>query len=257
MEENERSDVTRFINIEKPYFLIPIFTVISFVLFWLGILFFSYSRIAEIYWYAFSVILALIFTYSVYSSESFRSLRVYVGSVLLFYSLLIFIGTMPGYYMAKLLPAIVNQAGQTINTIRTSYTTVFSMSLAIFLNNVKIDLVSFIPFIGPFVLGIAIINTSSVVWGLSFTELFSNNPYWFLGPFAVVIAPDTFTEFSSYILSMIGGLYLFKALAFSGKEPYEPKEKLLIKAFLYLIASLVLLYASAVLEAYLIIKFGL
>ena len=257
MEESEKSDISRFINIEKPYFLVPIFAVISFILFWLGILFFSYSKIAEIYWYAFSVILALIFTYSVYSSESFRSIRVYVGSIILFYSLLIFIGTMPGYYMAKLLPDVVNQAGQTITAIRTGYTTVFSMSIAIFLNNAKIDIVSFIPFIGPFVLGIAIINTSSVVWGLSFSELFSNNPYWFLGPFAVVIAPDTFTEFSSYILSMIGGLYLFRALAFSGSESSEPREKLLIKAFLYLAASLALLYASAVLEAFLIIRFGL
>ncbi len=257
MEKNERSDISRFLNIEKPYFLVPIFTVISFILFWLGILFFSFSKLAEIYWYAFSIILALIFTYSVYSSEPFRSIRVYAGSMILFYSLLIFIGTMPGYYMAKLLPEAVNQASQTITAIRTGYTTVLSMSLAIFSNNIKIDLISFIPFIGPFVLGIAIINTSSVVWGISFTELFSNNPYWFLGPFAVIIAPDTFTEFSSYILSMIGGLYLFKALAFSGNESTASRDKLFMKAFLYLAASLALLYASAVLEAFLIIKLGL
>lgn len=253
----ERSNISKFLNIEKPYFLIPIVTVISFVLFWLGILLFSYSSLAEIYWYAFSVILALIFTFSVYSSESFRSLRVYFGSILLFYSLLAFIGAMPGYYMARMLPAVVNQANQTIVSIRTGYPTVLSMATAIFLNNAKIDIASFIPFIGPFVLGIAIINTSSVVWGLSFTQFLSNNPYWFLGPFAVIIAPDTFTEFSSYILSLIGGLYLFKALAFYGAESPVPRKTLYIKAFAYFAASLALLYLSAILEAFLILRLGL
>jgi hypothetical protein len=107
------------------------------------------------------------------------------------------------------------------------------------------------------VLGIAIINTSSVVWGLSFTQFFSRNPYWFLGPFAVIIAPDTFTEFSSYILSLIGGLYLFKALAFYGAESTVPRKTLYIKAFAYFAASLALLYLSAILEAFLILRLGL
>ena len=253
MENSSRSSISKFINIEKPYILIPFFALISLVIFWLGIIFFSYTPFGGLYWYVFTVVLSLLFMISVYSSPQFRSFRVYVGSILLFYSMLLFIGIMPGYYMAKLLPQAVSQANQTIVSIRTSYRSVFSMASAIFSNNVKIDIISFIPFVGPFVLGVAIVNTTSVVWGLSFTEYFSGNPYWFVGPIAVLIAPDTFTEFSSYVLSLIGGLYLFKALS----RPQEERGKNLMKAFIYLIASLGLLYGSALLEAFLIIRFGL
>ncbi len=255
MESRRDSLLSRIINIEKPYFFVPVVALISFLLFWIGLMFFYVTPLSQIYWYAFSVLISLLFAFSVYADPSFRSWKVYLGSIIFFYSMIIFIGAMPGYYMARMLPQAVSQANQTIVSIRTQYRSVFSMAGAIFSNNVRIDAVSFVPFVGPFVLAMAIVNTSSVVWGLTFTEMFSNNPYWFVGPLAVIIAPDTFTEFSSYVLSLIGGLYLFRAL--SSMSLPDERNRSLVRAFTFLALSLALLYLSALLEAYLIIRFGL
>jgi len=252
-EEHKNSLISKILNIQKPYILIPLITLISLILMIAGLIFFNYSAVSEVYWYIFPVIIGLIFTFAVYYSTGERQILTYAGTILLFYSLLIFIGAMPGFYLSKLLPQTINSFEQTIISVREGHKTILGMANAIFLNNIRIDAMSFIPLIGPFVLSMSMVDTASMVWGLSFTEMYSGYHLWLLGPLSVVLAPDTFTELSSYIISMIGGLYLFKAA--NSNPPI--RNAYITKSLEYLASSIVLLYASALLESFLIIRYGL
>ncbi|MDG6927471.1 MAG: hypothetical protein JRN10_05560 [Nitrososphaerota archaeon] len=254
--ENEgRRDrrISKILNVQKPYVLIPLITLISLILMMAGLIFFNYSAVSEAYWYIFPVIIGFIFTFAIYYNTGERQVLTYAGTILLFYSLLIFIGAMPGFYIAKLLPQTINSFEQTLLSVREGQKTILGMASVIFLNNIRIDAMSFIPLIGPFILSMSMVDTASLLWGLSFTEMYSGYHLWFLGPVSVVLAPDTFTELSSYIIAMIGGLYLFKA---ANSIP-QIRNQYIIKSLEYLAASIVLLYGSAVLESFLIIKYGL
>ncbi len=221
------------------------------VLFFVGMAVFNRPYMASIYWSIYLLTLSIVFTLATYSNPEIRATRMYVGAILLFYLVLVAAGAMPGFYLSKFLATTVQSAENQILQVRESYRTIFGLGNAIFMNNVKIDAVSFLPLIGPFVLGFSIINTAAIVWGISFSEM-SVTPFWFFGPMAVILAPDTFTEFSSYILSLIGGAYLFKGIT----SPQRDMHKVIV-GLEFFAASLALLYASALLEAFLIIAFNL
>ena len=252
-EKNKDNFISRVINVQKPYIMIPLLALISLILMMAGLVFFNYSSAAGIYWYIFPVVIGFIFTVGIYYGSTERLALTYAGTIALFYSFLIFIGAMPGFYLARFLPQTISSFEQTIASVRTSYKTVLGMASAIFLNNIRIDLMSYVPLIGPFILALSMIDTASLMWGLSFTEMFSGNQFWYLGPMSVVLAPDTFTELSSYIIAMIGGMYLFKA---ANSNPGS-RAQYIIKSLEYLAASVALLYGSAVLESFLIIRYGL
>ncbi len=255
MESGDHKDnfISKILNIQKPYIMIPLIALISLILMMAGLMFFNYGAVADVYWYIFPVVIGFIFTLAIYYNSGERQALTYAGTVLLFYSFLIFIGAMPGFYMAKFLPQTISSFEQTLISVRVSYKTVLGMASAIFLNNIRIDVMSFIPLIGPFILTMSMVDTASLMWGFSLTEMFSGNRLWFLGPVAVVLAPDTFTELSSYIIAMIGGLYLFKA---ANSIP-ETRNHYIIKSLEYLAGSIALLYGSAILESFLIIRYGL
>jgi len=252
-ENNKENFISKIINVQKPYIIIPLVSLISLILMMAGLMFFNYSSAAGVYWYIFPVVIGFIFTAGIYYGRAERVALTYAGTIALFYSFLIFIGAMPGFYMARFLPQTISSFEQTIVSVRTSYKTVLGMSSAIFLNNIRIDLMSYIPLVGPFILAMSMVDTASLMWGFSFTEMFSGNQFWYLGPMSVVLAPDTFTELSSYIIAMIGGIYLFKA---ANSNP-ETRAHYIIKSLEYLAASVALLYGSAVLESFLIIRYGL
>ncbi|MEM3248912.1 MAG: stage II sporulation protein M [Conexivisphaerales archaeon] len=252
-EGRKNNMISKIFNVQKPYVLIPLITLISLILMIAGLIFFNYSTISEVYWYIFPVIIGFIFTFAIYYNTGERQVLTYAGTILLFYSFLIFIGTMPGFYMAKLLPQSINSFEQTLLSVREGQNTILGMASVIFLNNIRIDVISFIPLIGPFVLSMSMVDTASLLWGLSFTEMYGGYHLWFLGPVSVVLAPDTFTELSSYIIAMIGGLYLFKA---ANAIP-QMRNRYIIKSMEYLAGSIIMLYGSAVLESFLIIRYGL
>lgn len=247
----ERRWVLSLFDLQNPKLFIPLFVTLVAVLFGIGMAAFNKEITANIYWPIFLLTLSVAFTLATYSNPEVKATRMYVGTILLFYVMLAAAGALPGFYLSKFLQPAVQSAEGEIISIRESYRTVLGMGNAIFLNNVKIDAVSFLPLIGPFVLGFSLINTASIVWGISFSEI-SVTPYWFLGPLAVLLAPDTFTEFSSYVLSLIGGVYFFRGIVGPNRDMHK-----VVVGLEFFAASLALLYASALLEAFLIIQFNL
>ena len=250
--------IARSIDISKPGYLFLWILLLTVVFYIIGILLFPSAIYGSAYFYAFPVSLGVIITIGLYYNKSVGSLRIYLASMLIMYLIIAVVSSLPGNYLLATTPSTVQGFGNSIGNIRQTYTTIPSLSSEIFLNNIRIDLISYVPILGSFFLGYSIVNTGSLLWALSISYSQAHLSGWFLGLLAVIIAPDTFTEFSAYVLAAIGGIYLYREL--TNKITFGSTGQgmgYLYRSLIFLLSSIGLLYGSALLEAFLIIKVGL
>ncbi|MDG7035653.1 MAG: hypothetical protein JRN53_01905 [Nitrososphaerota archaeon] len=250
--------IARSIDISKPGYLFLWILLLTVVFYIIGILLFPSAIYGSAYFYAFPVSLGVIITIGLYYNKSVGSLRIYLASMLIMYLIIAVVSSLPGNYLLATTPSTVQGFGNSIGNIRQTYTTIPSLSSEIFLNNIRIDLISYVPILGSFFLGYSIVNTGSLLWALSISYSQAHLSGWFLGLLAVIIAPDTFTEFSAYVLAAIGGIYLYREL--TNKITFGSAghgRGYLYRSLIFLLSSIGLLYGSALLEAFLIIKVGL
>jgi len=260
-QEKRRGAIDRIagtLDIARPGYLFLWILLLTVLLYAIGTFLFPSPTDGSIFFYAFPVSFGIIITIGLYYNRGVGSLKIYLASLLIMYLVIAVVSSLPGNYLLATTPSTVQGFGNSIGSIRQTYTTIPSLSSEIFLNNIRIDLISYVPLLGSFFLGYSIANTGSLLWALSISYSQAHLSGWFLGLLAVIIAPDTFTEFSAYVLAAIGGIYLYREL--TNKITFGStgqSRRYLFKSLIFLLSSVGLLYGSALLEAYLIIKVGL
>ncbi len=242
------------VDIDRPLGLVAASVALVVALYALGIALSASSVISSKYWNVFPAAFAILYALSIYGRSardepSHRPLRIYLTTMLLAYLTLLAIAAPPGYYVALASPSTVNGFLKEVESFRSTYTTLPSMSTAIFEHNLEIDLISYVPVAGAALLGFSIMETSSLVWAASSSSMMAGNPLWFSYVLSVIIAPDTFTEFSSYAIAVVGGYVLYTSLI-------KGDARGIWRSAALLAGSIALLYASAVLEAWLILNVG-
>lgn len=242
------------LNVERPLWLLALVAILMLALYALGLPLSEVHAIALKYPNVFSAAFAITFALSIYGKSmgegsAHRPLRIYLVSMLISYVTLAAIAAIPGIYTAMAARSLVTQFISEVETFRSTYTTLPSMSFAIFEHNLEIDLLSYIPVAGAALFGFSVMDTSSLVWATGAYSMLAGNRLWYAYVLSVLMAPDTFTEFSSYAIAVAGGYVLYRAL--TGGD----RRGILISIAL-LASSIALLYASALLEASLILYVG-
>ena len=141
-------------------------------------------------------------------------------------------------YINAIEPELITSVVTTSQQILTTHATVLSLSSEIFLNNIKIDLVSFVPVAGPMALSIDVLYSGAIIWSSGIA-----------GVVATMSMLSSFTELFSYSISVAGSMLLYNVISTSIKNRTKIDFKQLKRPAIYLASSIILLYVSAVLEA--------
>ncbi|MGC9191508.1 MAG: hypothetical protein ACP5GT_02420 [Conexivisphaera sp.] len=241
------------VSVDRPLWMLAASVAVTLALYAIGLALRALPGVASRYIEAFPAAFAIVFAVSIYGRplrpSPRRPLRVYAVSMAVAYATLAALAAPPGFYTALASPSTVTQFVGEVESFRSSYTTVPAMALAIFEHNLKIDAISYVPVAGAALFGFSLMETSSLVWAVGATSLWGGNRFWYAYVLSVLLAPATFTEFSSYALAVAGGHELYSALIRSDRGG-------LWLSLTLMVASVALLYASAVLEAWLIISVG-
>jgi len=248
---NLESVIAELVSVERPAGLLALSAAVTLGLYALGLLMLRVPALGGRYISVFPAALAVIFALAVYGRRSSVSaLKLYLVTMLMSYVTIAALAAPPGFYTALASPSTVSQFVEQVDSFRSAYTTLPSMSFAIFRHNLEIDLLSYVPIVGAALLGFSMMDTSSLVWAVSASSMWSGYHLWYAYVLSILLAPDTFTEFSSYAIAMAGGFELYMALTGGGRRR--------LRLSLALLAlSICLLYASAVIESWLILYVGL
>ncbi|MGB9733303.1 MAG: hypothetical protein ACP5RJ_03885 [Conexivisphaera sp.] len=248
------SKLLDFVSIDGPFRLLAASAVLALVLYLIGIPLYRIPVISSKYPEIFPAASAILFALSIYGkspSEAPRHnlLKMYLAAMLMSYATIAAVAAPPGFYTAMASPSTVSQFVNEVETFRSTYTTLPAMSFAIFTHNLEIDLLSYIPVAGAALFGFSMMGTSSLVWAAGASSMMAGNQLWYAYVLSVLLAPSTFTEFSSYAIAVVGGYTLYHALTAGDRRGIWISLALLA-------ASVALLYASAMLEAWLILYVG-
>ena len=98
---------------------------------------------------------------------------------------------MSGIYFLMSSPSTVNAYANDLAITRLRYVSVFSMSRDLFLENAVIDLISYVPFVGIFILEYSVMNTGSLIWALNLSGYHIHPLTWYMGLLQTFLAPYT------------------------------------------------------------------
>ncbi|MCL4339816.1 MAG: hypothetical protein M1388_01645 [Thaumarchaeota archaeon] len=243
-------------DIAKPGRLFVWMLVVNVAIFLLGIFLFPYRSMYGIfYFYAFPLSTGLILAIASYRRDiRAGDLRIYISGLIILYLIVTIVSSMSGIYLLMSSPSTVNAYANDIAITRLRYDSVFSLSRDLFLENVVIDLISYVPIIGIFLLGYSVMSTGSLIWALNLSGYHIHPLTWYMGLLQTFLAPYTPMELASYGLAAYGGIYLIRLIGKKSSIQVEgSNRKYLQQSLTLLFASIALLYISAVIEAILIL----
>ena len=243
-------------DIAKPGRLFVWMLVVNVAIFLLGIFLFPYRSMYGIfYFYAFPLSTGLILAIASYRRDiRAGDLRIYISGLIILYLIVTIVSSMSGIYLLMSSPSTVNAYANDIAITRLRYDSVFSLSRDLFLENVVIDLISYVPIIGIFLLGYSVMSTGSLIWALNLSGYHIHPLTLYMGLLQTFLAPYTPMELASYGLAAYGGIYLIRLIGKKSSIQVEgSNRKYLQQSLTLLFASIALLYISAVIEAILIL----
>ena len=230
--------------------------VVNVAIFLFGISLFPYRSMYGIfYFYTFPLSTGLILAIASYRRDiRAGELRIYISGLITLYLIATIVSSMSGIYLLMSSPSTVNAYANDIGITRLRYVSVFSLSRDLFLENVVIDLISYVPIVGIFLLGYSVMSTGSLIWALNLSGYHIHPLTWYMGLLQAFLAPYTPMELASYALAAYGGIYLIRLIGERDTLEVEgSNKKYLQKSLTLLFASIALLYISAVIEAILIL----